>query len=94
MLQTCIDMYHALVLALPPQPSLADIVIPSLGELDMSGVIDINQMMMMGGIAEDDNIADDSISASNDDMDISDIGETSGGKSKKSFGIRIASFAN
>ena len=94
MLQACIDMYHALVLALPPPPSLADFVIPSLGEMDMSGVIDINQMMMMGGIGDDDNIADDSISASNDDLDISDIGETSGEKSKKPFGIRIASFAN
>jgi len=95
--QASIDLYHALVLALPPTPALADLVIPSLGgDLDMSGVIDINQMMMLGAIgAGDDNIADDDgISAPNDDMDISDTGETSGEKSKKTFGIRIASFAN
>ena len=46
-------------------------------------------------LSSDDNIADDDgISAPNDDMDISDTGETSGEKSKKTFGIRIASFAN
>ena len=88
--QASIDLYHALVLALSPTASLADLVIPSLAEdMDMSGVIDINQMMMLGAIADQDNIADDSISD-----DISDIGETSGEKSKKTFGIRIASFAN
>ena len=94
LLQACIDMYHALVLALPSTPALTDLLMPNYGDLDMSGVIDINQMMMMGGIGYEDNIADDSISAPNDDMDISDTGETSGEKSKKTFGIRIASFAN
>ena len=91
--QGCIDMYHALVLALQPEPSHADLVIPSLyamqdlTDVDMSGVIDINKMMMTGDIGHHDNIADDSIA--DDDDDISDPGEKS-----KSFGIRIASFAN
>ena len=86
-------MYHALVLALPSEPSHADLVIPSLyamqdlTDVDMSGVIDINKMMMTGDIGHHDNIADDSIA--DDDDDISDPGEKS-----KSFGIRIASFAN
>ena len=97
--QASIDMYHALVLALPQTPLLADLIVPSLEDMDMSGVIDMNQMMLMGGIGEDDNIADDSIaddsiSAPDDYMDISDTGETSGEKAKKPFGIRIASFAN
>jgi len=91
--QGCIDMYHALVLALQPEPSHADLVIPSLyamqdlTDVDMSGVIDINKMMMTGDIGHHDNIADDSIA--DDDDDISDPGDKS-----KSFGIRIASFAN
>merc|ERR1712079_72264 len=77
--QGCIDMYHALVLALQPEPSHADLVIPSLyamqdlTDVDMSGVIDINKMMMTGDIGHHDNIADDSIA--DDDDDISDPGE-------------------
>ena len=97
--QACIDMYHALVLSLPPDQS--GLIIPGLysmeediADTDMSGVIDVNQIMMTGCIGGDDiaDIAEDSISVANDD--ITEVGESSGEKSKGRFGIRIASFAN
>jgi len=100
LMQACIEMYHALVLALPPpQALLGDIVVPSFStmeDVDMTGLIDINALLasgglvMPGGLAEDDLAADDG-----DDLAASDdISEEAGEKPKKSFGIKIASFAN
>ena len=88
--QTAVEMYHTLSLSLPPpQPFLGDVLVPSLDTMDMSGVIDIGQMMT-AGLGHDDLAADDSIAADDDD----DISEPSSEKPKKGFGIKIASFAS
>ena len=105
LMQASIEMYHALVLALPPpQALLGDIVVPSFStmeDVDMTGLIDINQLLasgsllMPGGLGEDDLVADDNIAACDDDIAASDdISADVGEKPKKSFGIKIASFAN
>ena len=109
LMQAAIEMYHALVLALPPvQHFLGDIVVPSVDmDMDLSGVIDIGKLMEAGGLMVpgagggglvDDDLAaeDDGIAASQDDIAASSesIAESLGEKPKKSFGLKIASFAN
>lgn len=77
--QSAVDMYHALVMALPIlQEDLGDVLIPSFanmqGLMDMSGVIDMNKMLSMSGIVVppmasqgyDDLAADDDIAADDD----------------------------
>ena len=99
--QSAIEMYHTLALSLPPpQPFLGDIFVPTLDTMaDMSGVIDVGQLMAGGGIGHDDLVADDSIAdhglaAENDDLAASDDISDNSEQPKKSFGIKIASFAN
>ena len=109
LMQNCIEMYHSLVMSLPPPSTvLGDIVIPTMDtmqDMDLSGVIDVSQMMAAGGfvipsMGGDDLAADDDLAAGDDDLaadeddniadPVQDIGETSGEKPK---GLKIASFA-
>ena len=98
LMQASIEMYHALVLALPPpEAQLGDIVVPSFStmeDVDMTGLVDINALLASGGLVIPGGLAEDDLAAEDDDIaacdDISDQGE----KPKKSFGIKIASFAN
>ena len=105
LLQSALDMYHVLALALPvSQPYFGDLITPSLADMsnmDMTGVIDMNKILAMGGFpgpsgvsaGYDDLAADDSIAA-DDNIAIDDniAEESESEKPKKSFGIKIASF--
>ena len=98
-MQASIEMYHALVLALPPpQAMLGDIVVPSFStmeDVDMTGLVDINALLASGNLVIPGGLAEDDLAAEDDDLAASDdISDQAGEKPKKSFGIKIASFAN
>merc|ERR1719481_424998 len=93
LMQNCIEMYHSLVMSLPPlsAPVLGDIVIPSMDTMDMdlSGVIDVSQMMAAGivlpAMGGDDLAAGDDVLAADDDDiadPVEDIEDTSSEKPK------------